>query len=342
LDVLLSDVVVRVDMELRNSNLANDPCAQLEELLPAYGMGLCDPEEVREVEALLEQCPEMREELEEYRQLAAHLPFTAEAKSAPPHLLTQILVAAAADSDQLEFGDGNSAGSATSSPVTRRVPRLTTDQSAVHTTHNANTMQTVKTSRLPDAVETPPTVMPMSRTSSRNTNFWRSSALIASIAAVLALVLFVSANLFWSARLNEQQAAIEETQQLIQTFGTDQVVRFDMGSVDQTSPEARGTVWCHPDNKVALVKAENLPAEAQEQDLKVWLWSGDQREEAGDVWINDRGEGTAVVTASKPMSNYDYVVIAQPSEATYNQQPRPFMRGNLYYGRYPRTEDPPS
>jgi hypothetical protein len=195
-------------------------------------------------------------------------------------------------------------------------------------------MQTVKAPRLPDA-EMPANVTPMSRTpaspATTSSNFWRSRALVSSVAAVVALVLFVGANIFWSSRLSEQEASNEETQQLIETFGTNQVVRFDMGSVDEASPDARGTIWCHPDNKVALVKAENLPADAQDQDLKVVLWSGDQREEAGEVWINDDGEGTAVITASQPMSYYDYMVIAQPSSATGTNQPRPFMRGNLYY-----------
>jgi hypothetical protein len=329
-------------MERRNPNLVDDPCARLEELLPAYGLGLSDPDEAHEVEALLERCPEMAVELEEYRQLAAHLPFTMEAKSAPPHLLTQILVAAASDSDQLEFTNTSS------SMATRRVPRLTVEDTAGYSSNNVSSnndthsMQTVKAPRLPNAVVNPDNITPKSRTRSTTSNFWRSRALISSIAAAIALLLFVGANLLWSARVNQQETTLEEANELIQTFGDNTVIRFDMSSVDEQAPEARGTVWCRPDNRVALVKAENLPVEAQDQDLKVVLWKGDQREEAGDVWINDSGEGTAVITASQPMFNYDYMVIAQPATATGTQQPRPFMRGNLYYGVNRSTEDPSS
>jgi anti-sigma factor RsiW len=337
-------------MELRNSNLADDPCARLEELLPAYGMGLSDPDEVAEVEALLEQCPEMASDLEEYRQLAAYLPMTSEARSAPAHLLTQILVAAASDSDQLEFtGPG-------ATPATRRVPRLKAADVATARAGNdshsekshsmeSHSMQTVKTSRLPmpnDVELQPATVIPFDRTPAVVNKRWRNRTLFSTVAAVLALVLFIGSNLFWASRLNQQETTIAEVQDLLETFGENQVVRFNMDSMDEAAPQAGGTVWCHPENKVAVIQAINIPEEAQDQDLKVWLWHGDEREEAGDVWINDRGEGTAVVTASKPMSNYDYIVIAQASEATSDHQPRPFVHGNLYYTAPADTEDPPA
>ena len=77
-----------------------------------------------------------------------------------------------------------------------------------------------------------------------------------------------------------------------------------------------------------FIRIRELDHTAQRQDLKVWLWYGDQREEAGDVWINDQGRGTAVITASQPMANYEYVVIAQHSALA--DQARPFIRGDLY------------
>ncbi len=309
-------------MESHDLYQSDDPCSQLEDLLPAYGMGLCDPDEALEVEGLLKQCPEMQSELEEYRQLAAHMPYTAESRSAPPQLLTRILNAAASDAS----GAPTHTLSA-SQPDDPAQYTNGTVHGTMHGTMQPSSAPTLKTSRLRDLPFERPELPDQARLT--NNNPWRLRAVISTVAAAAAVILFIGANIFWSTQMRERETAIEETQNLLKTLGEDQLIRFDLGSVDQSSPDARGTVWCNPDNKVAVVRAENLPADAQRQDLKVWLWYGDQREEAGDVWINDQGRGTAVITASQPMANYEYVVIAQHT-SVQEDQVRPFIRGDLY------------
>ncbi len=314
-------------MESRDLYPSDDPCSRLEDLLPAYGMGLCDPEEALEVEALLKQCPEMQSELEEYRQLAAYMPYTAEDRTAPQQLLTRILNAAAADEGTSDTAASthttypNGTLSSVSAPTVRS-PRLNA-QSAGMSLDGASSDRVIPFR----SQQQEPTRQP-------GNNPWRMRALISTTAAAFAVLLLIGANIFWSVQMRERESTLEETQNLLKTVGEDQLIRFELGSVDQASPDARGTVWCNPENTVAVVQAENLPAEAQRQDLKVWLWYGDQREEAGDVWINDQGYGTAVIRASQPMVNYDYVVIAQHI-AEIDDHSRPFIRGDLYRRRSP-------
>jgi anti-sigma-K factor RskA len=48
----------------------NTDCETLRELLPAYAIGAADPEEIRQMEAGLADCPELADELAEYHRLA--------------------------------------------------------------------------------------------------------------------------------------------------------------------------------------------------------------------------------------------------------------------------------
>jgi hypothetical protein len=48
-------------------------CKELRELIPAYCMELTDPDETRQVERLLPNCPELAAEVEEYRRMAHDL-----------------------------------------------------------------------------------------------------------------------------------------------------------------------------------------------------------------------------------------------------------------------------
>ncbi|MDX1993951.1 MAG: anti-sigma factor [bacterium] len=51
----------------------HSPCEELRDLIPAYCMELTDPEETRQIERRLPNCPELAAEVEEYRQLARDL-----------------------------------------------------------------------------------------------------------------------------------------------------------------------------------------------------------------------------------------------------------------------------
>jgi anti-sigma-K factor RskA len=72
-------------------------CDQLKELLPAYSIGTTNEEETRLVEALLEACPEYREELELYAALASGMAQTVTPVAPPAHVRSQLLSALPSD-----------------------------------------------------------------------------------------------------------------------------------------------------------------------------------------------------------------------------------------------------
>lgn len=80
---------------INDSHIMNDDCETLHDLLPAYSMGITDPDETALVERLLPQCPELQAELDDYEHIAGTMPFTVPQIAPPPALGTRILQAAA-------------------------------------------------------------------------------------------------------------------------------------------------------------------------------------------------------------------------------------------------------
>lgn len=72
-------------------------CERIRELLPAYSIGALDPEEIRFVETGLLNCPELAEDVADYRQLAERLPFSAPPVEPGPALKQSILRMATAN-----------------------------------------------------------------------------------------------------------------------------------------------------------------------------------------------------------------------------------------------------
>jgi anti-sigma-K factor RskA len=82
-----------MDDQIRdNAPRPNRNCDTLRELLPAYAMGITDPDETALVEQLLGECPDEAAELAHYRSMAAALPMSVEQK-APPAALHDMLMA---------------------------------------------------------------------------------------------------------------------------------------------------------------------------------------------------------------------------------------------------------
>jgi anti-sigma-K factor RskA len=69
-------------------------CETLRDLLPAYSIGATDPEETALVESLLDSCPEVIDELQEFRSLSRALLFTAPDAAPPANLHDRIMAAA--------------------------------------------------------------------------------------------------------------------------------------------------------------------------------------------------------------------------------------------------------
>jgi hypothetical protein len=84
---------------------ASPDCERLRDLLPAYALGMTDPEEARMVEKLLPQCPEALPELEEYHELAGAMLHSAPQIEPPPRVLANLLAQAAAQPEDAPAQD---------------------------------------------------------------------------------------------------------------------------------------------------------------------------------------------------------------------------------------------
>lgn len=66
-------------------------CAELLELVPEYCLGTASPDEVAQIEANLDRCPDLRSEIEAYRAVTDQLLHTAPRQSAPATLKAGVL-----------------------------------------------------------------------------------------------------------------------------------------------------------------------------------------------------------------------------------------------------------
>lgn len=74
-----------------------DECETLRDLLPAYSMGITDPEETALVDRLLPDCPDLREELASYEAMAGAMHAAVPQITPPPTLGKAILQQATAE-----------------------------------------------------------------------------------------------------------------------------------------------------------------------------------------------------------------------------------------------------
>jgi anti-sigma-K factor RskA len=80
--------------ETHLTNSTSQDCDRLQELLPAYELGIADADERQLVERLLAECPEsaaLVAEQKEYQEIADQMLFSAPIVEPPPHLLANLL-----------------------------------------------------------------------------------------------------------------------------------------------------------------------------------------------------------------------------------------------------------
>ncbi len=79
-------------------DMSSDDCERLQELLPAYSLGVTDPEETRLVESLLESCPDVAAERAEYESLMGAMLFAAPPQQPSAQLHDRLMAAAVGQS----------------------------------------------------------------------------------------------------------------------------------------------------------------------------------------------------------------------------------------------------
>src|SRR5690606_36529683 len=106
----------------QTSNTAH-PCEQLQALIPAYSLGIADAYERALVEASIDRCPEIAQELASYRELAAVLHYSAPTVQPPPALRDRLL-AAIATPDETASPAPQSAPQSAPQPILIKRPRV--------------------------------------------------------------------------------------------------------------------------------------------------------------------------------------------------------------------------
>jgi hypothetical protein len=97
------------DAERRQTDSAPPDCERLHDLLPAYALGMTDPDEAQVVEELLPQCPEALPELEEYREVAGAMLHSAPQIEPPPRVLANLLAQTTPRSETAPAAPGRTA-----------------------------------------------------------------------------------------------------------------------------------------------------------------------------------------------------------------------------------------
>lgn len=80
-----------MDMEQKHQPETREDCETLRELIPAYSLGMTDPDETRLVERLLLRCPDVAPELAEYTQMADAVLLSIPQVEPPSHLRQALL-----------------------------------------------------------------------------------------------------------------------------------------------------------------------------------------------------------------------------------------------------------
>lgn len=284
-------------------------CDAARELIPAYAFGLADPDEAALVEASLPHCPDLAVELESYTALAAPLAASVPQIAPPPSLYGKLMNAA----EQARPSVASAGGLST-------------------TAHPASTESGVRT-----ASPVPGNVTPFPSSNQNRSRGGRLLVIVAAVAAVLTLfalnVLVLTNTLSSQTQLTDR---LESQTAMLALFAQDEVLEFEMRDPQNADNPTRAVVLCHPEETVAVIRAENFPE--AEDSYKVWLWDSGQRIDGGTLHVGQNGRGTLVLQAPLPLKHYDYIGIAQPASANPDNAPQTMLRGALY----PVDETPPT
>lgn len=262
-------------------------CDAARELIPAYAFGLADPQEAALVEVSLPHCPDLVAELESYTALAVPLAASV-AQIAPPPGLYAKLMSAAEQSRQ----SAPSVAQSHPAPMPINVTPLPTQQA--DRPHGSRLVVV--------------------------------AAALVAIAAVLALFAFNIVALTNALSSQEQlNDRLEAQTAMLALFAKDEVLQFEMRDPQNAENPTRAVVLCHPEETVAVVRAENFPQ--VEDSYPVWLWDSGRRISGGTLRVGQDGRGTLVLQAPLPLKNYDYIGIGQPISA---DPPATMLRGALY------------
>jgi hypothetical protein len=284
----------------------SNQCDDIQPWLAAYALGDADDEAA--ARAHLSACPRCQRDLREYQLVASLLPYAAPEAIPAPELRERLIATI-----KREAADAAPSGAA----VSAHPPAAETE--------TATAVEPSRSARAP-APATPP------RRPRRPRSFWAAWAFAALAIALLGW------NLALQRDLEQQNAQVALNRQNWQTMIgllNDSTLRWYVLAGDA----AHGHFWAVPQDQVACLIVQGLPALREGQVYQVWLIHGAERLSGGTFEAHD-GNAWALVRTDEPMAEYSRVfVTVEPTGGSPAPQGPQVLSGALAVGMAPGSAD---
>jgi anti-sigma-K factor RskA len=287
--------------------LANDPCAQARDLLPAYSIGATNADETRFVEAHLSTCADLADELRGYAAVTDALLRDLPQSAPPPRVLSTLL--------------------AHTAPNTEATPSMPLP--ALWTA--APTKSAAQTPATPPRAPARPTA--------------RNSARVWAWAAAALLVVLLGSNGYWIwqvQQIQSQRAALQQQFAQLQTDLRAQNVSFevmrapdarwrrlddDMAAFDAPPAPDEGYVWVvwSAQQGAGVLMGQNLPRLQAGQVYQLWGHRGAQ--DTSLTTFSTDAQGRALLPFSASDLDFEnYWITAEPQGGSTQPTGAPIVR----------------
>lgn len=147
------------------------------------------------------------------------------------------------------------------------------------------------------------------------TPFWRTwfsprHRLVLGFAAAL-LLLLLATNLYWSSHTARVERDLAIHIAAIESLAGAPAARLVSDDADSA---ARGILYFHPDETVAVLRVSDMPALPDDETYQLWLIRAEERDSGGLFRPDDEGTAVLLIVAPRLMGEYDAVgVTVEPA-----------------------------
>ncbi|NJN15127.1 MAG: anti-sigma factor [Oscillochloris sp.] len=292
----------------------------IESQLAAYALGALDLDEMPDLERVLAESPEHRDELVRLRTVVAHLPYAATSVDPPAHIREQLLARVAAD-QQTRVKPVIAAPS----PAARPLPRRTSSW-LITTTMAILAVLVLGLGGLTLTLQQ--TVANMAAT---------NSALITTVdqlQGVLAETQLRQAQLADDLRAGQMQIdqlndRLAQDQTLIAYVTAPGVATRELQAAD-AAEMARGEMYMYPGNSDAVVLFSGLETLEAGKVYQFWLADGATQVAGGTFSVNASGIATLVIDAPREVNAYRQVMVTvEPAGGSTSPSNQVVLSGSL-------------
>ena len=257
-------------------------CETLQDLIPAYSVGVTDPEETALVERLLPLCPEAAAELDEYLAMGQAMLRSVPSVQPPAGLHDKLMAAV----------------NNTAAPTTTIRPAPGVKPPAVP---------------LPVVVERP-RLLHLNR-------LVAGLAVAAAALLIVSNVYWVSQVNGLRQQQQAVTTLLRNQEDALASLGTGRSNRVQLVSTSsQTQNDVLATVLWTPQSPTALIYSDNLPQLTPDKAYQVWLIKGSQPISVGVFQPDAEGVGVLIFQSDQPMTDFSAVAIST-EPAGGSQQP---------------------